>query len=117
LKNILVDDGFHAKICDFGLSEISNKPIIKDKKYGNPLYLAPETLKKNEYSFATDIYNLGIVFYEIIKNYKTEMERACEVSKFKNNKNKIANNELENIILQMVNNDPKARPKAQDIII
>ena len=33
---------------------------------GTPIYMSPETLKNNEYSDKTDIWALGIMYYELI---------------------------------------------------
>jgi serine/threonine protein kinase len=33
---------------------------------GTPLYMAPESIISNKYSFKTDIWALGVVFYEML---------------------------------------------------
>ena len=33
---------------------------------GTPFYMAPETLRNNVYNAATDIWSLGILFYEML---------------------------------------------------
>jgi len=33
---------------------------------GSPIYIAPETLKKEAYDFKVDFYALGILFYEML---------------------------------------------------
>ena len=33
---------------------------------GSPLYMAPESLKKNEYSYKTDIWSVGVIFFELL---------------------------------------------------
>lgn len=33
---------------------------------GSPLYMPPESLKHNEYSFKSDIWALGVIFYEML---------------------------------------------------
>ena len=55
------------KIADFGFS-IGAKEASKPSKYnvGSPLYMAPESLRKNEYSFKSDIWALGVIFYEML---------------------------------------------------
>jgi serine/threonine-protein kinase ULK/ATG1 len=46
--NLLVTDDKKLKIADFGFS-IKTKELTKPSKYnvGSPLYMAPESLKKN----------------------------------------------------------------------
>lgn len=58
------------KIADFGfaiskhVNQANNQ--VYDFNVGTPLYMSPETLMKNHYSAKTDIWALGIVFYEMI---------------------------------------------------
>lgn len=112
LRNILVDDEQNIKICDFGLADIigNNECIIKEKKYGNTLYLAPECRKHGKYSRSSDIYSLGIIFTEIYKNYMTEMERICEISKLKAGERIEKDEHFAKVISLMINNNPKCRP-------
>ena len=69
-----------VKIADFGFG-IRTQQLAKANRYnvGSPLYMAPESLRKNDYSFKSDIWALGIIFYEILLNdtpwrAKTEKE-------------------------------------------
>lgn len=51
------------KISDFGFS-VKSRFAFKDRvNVGTPLYMAPESLKKNCYSLKSDIYAIGIVLY------------------------------------------------------
>jgi serine/threonine protein kinase len=67
--NILITESNHVKIADFGFA-IKIESLAKGNKYnvGSPLYMAPESLKKNDYSFKSDIWALGIIFYEMLFN-------------------------------------------------
>jgi serine/threonine-protein kinase ULK/ATG1 len=64
--NILMCDG-QLKIADFGFA-IKVCDAAKSNKYnvGSPLYMAPESLRRNEYTLKTDIWSLGIIFYEML---------------------------------------------------
>ncbi len=44
LDNILLDDNFNSKICDFGVSRIMKEGEIISEKCGTPAYLAPEVI-------------------------------------------------------------------------
>ncbi|TAK71608.1 MAG: hypothetical protein EPO11_11050 [Gammaproteobacteria bacterium] len=72
--NVLLDRDFRAKITDFGLTEHRDDIDPIHGAIGTPLYLAPELLlrlvsrepvEKEGYSDKTDIYALGIIFYEL----------------------------------------------------
>ena len=54
-------------MADFGFA-IKAADASKYSKYnvGSPLYMAPESLKRNEYSFKTDIWALGVILHELL---------------------------------------------------
>jgi serine/threonine protein kinase len=65
--NLLITKTNDLKIADFGFG-VRAEEVAKSSKYnvGSPLYMAPESLRKNEYSFKTDIWALGIIFFEML---------------------------------------------------
>ena len=53
------------RICDFGAaSHITNKE--KSQILGTANYLAPEVIVNKKYTVQSDIYSLGIIFYELL---------------------------------------------------
>ncbi|KAL4459937.1 hypothetical protein ABPG74_003463 [Tetrahymena malaccensis] len=68
LANILVKDGI-PKIADFGFSkDLNAEPCKFYYNVGTPMYMCPQSLTKNEYSFKSDIWSIGVLFYEMIYN-------------------------------------------------
>ncbi|KAL4488758.1 hypothetical protein ABPG73_020457 [Tetrahymena malaccensis] len=67
-ENILMHDKT-VKIADFGFSKVveagMDEPIITSF-VGTPLYMSPQILQKQNYSSKTDIWSLGMIFYELI---------------------------------------------------
>jgi serine/threonine-protein kinase ULK2 len=65
--NLLMTEEGTVKIADFGFG-IRTDQLAKATRYnvGSPLYMAPESLRKNDYSFKSDIWALGIIFYEML---------------------------------------------------
>ena len=60
----LISDGT-IRICDFGIaSHISSKE--EKNILGTANYLAPEVILNKKYSVQSDIYSLGIIFYELL---------------------------------------------------
>jgi serine/threonine protein kinase len=54
------------KLSDFGFA-VKSRFAFKDRmNVGTPLYMAPESLRKNCYSLKSDIYALGIVLFEML---------------------------------------------------
>ena len=69
LANILVRDGI-PKIADFGFSkDLNSEPCKIYYNVGTPMYMSPQSLTKNEYSFKSDIWAVGVLFYEMIFGY------------------------------------------------
>lgn len=62
--NLLITKSNDIKIADFGFG-VKVEEVLKPSKYnvGSPLYMAPESLRRNEYSFKSDIWALGIIFF------------------------------------------------------
>lgn len=62
-------DSFQVKLCDFGNSQRLKSPsksIILKKLAGTVSYMAPEMLKKNHVSTASDIYAMGITMWQLL---------------------------------------------------
>ena len=68
-QNILVTDSGTAKIADFGIASIQSLTQITqtDVIMGSLHYLAPELARGEKATVQSDIYALGIVFYELLR--------------------------------------------------
>lgn len=67
-QNVLVKNDGTAKIADFGIAVLNNSFELtsKDTVLGSVHYLAPELSKGESPSMQSDIYSLGIVFFELL---------------------------------------------------
>lgn len=67
-QNVLIKDDGTVKLADFGIAVINNAMQITSKGsvLGSVHYLAPELAKGGSASMQSDIYSLGIVFYELL---------------------------------------------------
>lgn len=65
--NILVKNGLHVKLADFGFAGLIEQDN-KSKSYtiGSPLYMSPETYRNSQYSAKSDVWSIGMVFYEML---------------------------------------------------
>lgn len=68
-QNVYLLSDSTVKLADFGISIFVNdkNPLNEAKKIvGTPQYIAPEIINGGKASALTDIYSLGITFYEMI---------------------------------------------------
>ena len=129
LQNILLNDNFNPKICDFGFATFNDKNL---KDYlGTLNYVAPELYLKRPYDgFKVDIFNLGVIllnlatcwigFLEATKNdkyYKLIIDKDYKKYWFKvgKNINKISE-ELKNLYIKMISFNPEKRPTIEEIL-
>jgi serine/threonine-protein kinase ULK/ATG1 len=70
-SNILFDNNNVLKIADFGFAkflEAESKDLQSDltSYIGTPIYMSPQVFERTNYSIKTDIWSLGIIFYEVL---------------------------------------------------
>ena len=63
--NILILNNGYIKLIDFGTSKIIEKNMTTTV-IGSPLYMAPEILLAETYSYNCDIWSIAVCFYELI---------------------------------------------------
>lgn len=66
-ENILVDQNNQIKLTDFGISiHQSLKRITSEASIlGTPLYMSPEQINNLPLTFSSDIFALGVIFYQM----------------------------------------------------
>ncbi|KAK9964891.1 hypothetical protein ABG768_006021 [Culter alburnus] len=78
--NILFGTDGKVKIGDFGLvaaqTNHSGGPIERSKRRGTLQYMSPEQENKRNYDEKTDIFPLGLIWFEMLWKVSTGMERA-----------------------------------------
>ncbi|KAH7565326.1 hypothetical protein ACOSP7_020350 [Xanthoceras sorbifolium] len=84
-SNILLDDGFRAKISDFGLAKLVGKTSDGEatvtKVVGTFGYLAPEYLSDGLATTKSDVYAFGVVLFEIISGKEAIIRTEGMVTK------------------------------------
>ena len=98
------------KLADFGLTKTNNDFSIEED--GTYLYKSPE---RDNYIYNTscDIYSLGIMIYELLNNWSTQMERIKMITLIKNNPEMI--DDLQ-IVKTMISIDYMKRPTAKQLL-
>jgi CHASE2 domain-containing sensor protein/tRNA A-37 threonylcarbamoyl transferase component Bud32 len=70
--NIMILDGHRVKVMDFGIARVDKSASMTHTgtALGTPNYISPEQLKGQIVDRRSDIFSLGVVFYEILTNQK-----------------------------------------------
>mmetsp|Transcript_13371 Transcript_13371/g.22399 ORF Transcript_13371/g.22399 Transcript_13371/m.22399 type:complete len:711 (+) Transcript_13371:37-2169(+) len=63
--NLLLDETFNVKICDFGLARLRDYNTVLTANVGTIHWMAPEVLTGTQYCESADIYSVGIVMWEL----------------------------------------------------
>ena len=121
--NVMIDGRGRARITDFGLARMDHKLRPSIISAGTPSYMAPEQISRSEISAKSDIYSLGLVFYEIFTGKQafqaaTIAERALQGGRSMPRPSKLAPDidpAIDREILRCLREDPKQRPSLQEI--
>ncbi|XP_017290750.1 eukaryotic translation initiation factor 2-alpha kinase 3 isoform X2 [Kryptolebias marmoratus] len=121
-----------VKVGDFGLvtamdqeeddqSVLTPDPLLTRHtgQVGTKLYMSPEQLSGNSYSHKVDIYSLGLILFELLYPFRTQMERVRTLTEVRElhfpevfSKNNVQ--EL-NMVRSMLSLSPNERPEAAEI--
>lgn len=68
---MLLDADFNLKLCDFGMAASIDETLgAETKNISKTIYSAPEMLQtQGKYSFAVDVWSLGVIFYYLYCGY------------------------------------------------
>lgn len=72
-SNILLDEGYHAKLSDFGLAKlgpVGDKTHVSTRVMGTYGYCAPEYAMTGQLTIKSDVYSFGVVLLELITGRK-----------------------------------------------
>ncbi|KAH9709783.1 serine/threonine-protein kinase PBS1 [Citrus sinensis] len=72
-SNILLEEGFHPKLSDFGLAKlgpVGDKSHVSTRVMGTYGYCAPEYAMTGQLTVKSDVYSFGVVFLELITGRK-----------------------------------------------
>jgi len=114
--NILISPEGMAKVTDFGIARASDLISTTDTM-GTPVYMSPEQCRRENVSdVRSDIYSLGISFYEMLSGHPpfqgtyqelTEAHLTQPVPRFDSSLN--IPQSLENIVMKCLAKDPDYR--------
>ena len=116
--NVMIDGRGRVRITDFGLSAEA-LGINGDERAGTPAYMSPEQLEGREVSTKSDLYALGLIFYELFTGKRAfEAKTLAEISRLHRESTPespsviLGNFDpiLERVITRCLEKDPARRP-------
>lgn len=120
-ENILLDENFSPKLCDFGFCK--NRQIAGDEsKTGTLYYAAPELFGKGQFdTLKSDIYAIGITLYsmnELCFPYLDEDDDSITKAIINGNLDigDVIDEKLKKLIEKCTSLNPKSRPSIEDIL-
>ncbi|XP_050981700.1 eukaryotic translation initiation factor 2-alpha kinase 3-like [Labeo rohita] len=121
--NILFRADGKVKIGDFGLvaaqTDQNGDPIKRSKRKGTPTYRSPEQENERKYDEKTDIFPLGLIWFEMQWKISTGSERAELWPDLRSQRFPAGFSDKypteEQIIKKMLSCTPEHRPHAKDI--
>jgi serine/threonine protein kinase len=87
-SNILLGEGYHPKLSDFGLAKVGpsgDHTHVSTRVMGTYGYCAPDYAMTGQLTFKSDVYSFGVVLLELITGRK-----AIDQTKERNEQNLVA---------------------------
>jgi serine/threonine-protein kinase len=122
-QNIMLTPRRVAKICDFGLSKNLNSDsdlTLTGNVGGTPTHISPEQARKEKLDCRTDIYSLGITFFQCVTGvlpftgnspYDYAIKHATAPRVPPASLNQSISKQVSDLILQMIEPDRERRPQ------
>ncbi|XP_074587555.1 serine/threonine-protein kinase EDR1-like [Curcuma longa] len=65
-RNLLVNENWTVKVCDFGLSRLKHSTFLSSKSTaGTPEWMAPEVLRNENSNEKSDVYSFEVILWEL----------------------------------------------------
>ena len=121
-ENILLDETGHIRVCDFNLAKSGmTRGKRADSFCGTPLYFSPEMLNGKGVDYKCDIYDIGLLMYELVTGFPAFNAPNLRILYDKIKKNQInfrisgLHGDIKDLIENMVSKDPEKRYTLEEI--
>ena len=126
--NILITDEGRVKVTDFGIAQAMSSTNLTQTGMvlGSVRYFSPEQARGANVQTASDLYSLGIVLYELITGeppFTGETAIAIALQQIQDAPQPLRNlrpdldAELEDLVLKLLNKNPKNRPESAEEVV
>jgi serine/threonine-protein kinase len=123
--NVMLDGRGQARVTDFGLAVLSGQ-AREDAVAGTPAYMAPEQLRGEDLTPATDVYSLGLVLHEVFTGRRVwDAGTLSELLKLRSEPHPAAPSRhvpdldpvVDRVIQRCLETDPAARPATAHAVL
>lgn len=122
--NLLLDDSYTAKVCDFGLSRLKAQARSMTGNCGTVQWMAPEVLANMSYDEKADVFSYGIILWELLSRecpYEGMTAIQCALAVLNRDKRpeipKWCPPSFHALIKSCVKKDPTERPSFSQVIL
>ena len=126
--NVLLNQNDYPIVCDFGLSKFMERPNLRQTTAaGSPVYMAPELMKRLEYTYSIDVYAYSYICFELltetmafndVKDVITLVNLVCEDKRPQMNgfSEAVLPKDFKRFISKAWSNNPDERPSFKSIL-
>ncbi len=111
-SNIIVDLDGNARLLDFGiagqLAKGTENLTLTGQNPGTPFYIAPELYRGDPPTASSDIYSLGVTFYEMLTGERPHIQAPLPSTRSS------ADASVDKVILRAMKHQPSARYQNAD---
>lgn len=122
-QNIFLTKDNTIKLGDFGIARVLSNTREKAKTMvGTPYYLSPEIIENKPYNFASDMWSLGVVLYELCTlkpPFNAENLKYLALKIIKGIYNPIPaqfSKEMRKLIETLLRKEPNSRPTVNEVL-
>lgn len=121
-ENILIDKDLKIKLCDFGWASRMSDEQYRSLPGGTYIYMSPENLRGELQGFASDMWSLGVLLYELIhyhEPFKIGLSAEEQLSFIRDKEIRMKKDlpeHVKSLILELIEWDESKRPTADQVL-
>jgi len=119
--NVMIDGRGKVRITDFGLAALADELSGAASRAGTPAYMAPEQLRGEGFTVASEVYSLGLLLYELFTGKRAfKADTLAEYTRLHSEVPPVAPSAIvahvdpaiERVILQCLEKEQQKRPRS-----